>query len=324
MTVSPTDDTRHARPLGPWRDAVLGLTALSCGTVLLCLLIYNNDGFTRHVMSSDALSATIFVWDVLNHDYAWSGFQLARIPSIVPDLMATAILTLALGNFRWVLFAYSVLQSLAFFVAAGHLIAKVTDARALDAANMLLIVLTIVLVIDFCFPAIAHHRTIFSVMEHFGPFLLSIAGMLLTLRLFKRTEWVTAGGLFVCCFFGFLSSRLFAFDYGVPLVAALATLSCVGLLRWRRATEIAGYAGAGFLLAAIADRYLLREPDIPITDAPRAVHRRDRFVSEADMGLCRCIVGDPCRGADGGTRCLAAQTHIAWRRRGSGRGPEAG
>jgi hypothetical protein len=268
MIVSTSDIQQDARLAVLTRGTAVGLIVLFFGDLLLCLLIFNKAGFVSHMMSSDTLLPIMFIWDLRHHGYALSGFQLARIPSFVPDLALTGLLAVILNNARWVQFTYSLVQSFIFFITAGLVISKATGGRFVDAAALLLMVVTGVLFTDFRFPPIGHHIALFTSMEHFGAFLTSIVALLLVFPLLAQWRWSAAIGLCVCSFFGFLSNRLFAFDFGFPALAGLLILWCCRMLPPRRGVAIIVCAGLGFLLATIADQHLFRQADVPIVSVP--------------------------------------------------------
>jgi len=247
---------------------------LLCGCVLLCLLVQGDRvHFLDYATNSDILLPVSYVWDIRNHNYAWSGFELPRIPSLFPDLVTYAALDVLLGDFRWAMAAYALLQGTVFIVLAGCVISRLTGARAVDAAVVFLAVLTVVTV---CNLPDARHFLLVELMYlpvcHFGSFIMSLVGALLALRLIEEWRASRAALFTLCVTVADLSNRKFLIDFIVPLGVAGLVLIYLRLLSWRRTAGMVVCGIVGLLLARAADHLLVRQPNLPIDEIPMHMH----------------------------------------------------
>src|ERR1700757_31318 len=95
------------------------------GTVILGLSANSAPGFASHASSSDALPPISFAWNLFHQSGTIVGFQLPRIPSIFPDLILLVAFDDLMGeNWRWAMFAYSLVQATAMTLMASAVIAR--------------------------------------------------------------------------------------------------------------------------------------------------------------------------------------------------------
>jgi hypothetical protein len=98
-----TDDRTATKTARGLRDgAWYGVLAL-CGLAFF-LFVSRQPRYLNLQMNADMLLPVSLLWDLRHHDYAWLGFQLPRVPSLVPDLLLYAATDLATGSYRWALF----------------------------------------------------------------------------------------------------------------------------------------------------------------------------------------------------------------------------
>jgi hypothetical protein len=248
------------------RIRVVELALIVLVALLLCSIVFNNPEFTREWTNADSLVLTSFVWDVRNHDYAWSGFHLPRIPSVFPDLTIYFLLDQLLGDYHWAIFGYAVAQFLGFILAAAWLIRLATAARLSQAVGVLALLFTLVVSVDLHFSPLVRHFDTFLLVTHFSAFLLSLVAIgLATLLVDKWRSW-RALLLGLCCFMAFLSDKIFAFDFAFPLAATLLVSMWLRLTSAGRSTAILSAVAIGMACATFVDRYLVREPDIPVEE----------------------------------------------------------
>jgi hypothetical protein len=148
--------------------------AATIATFLLCSVIWSRTNFLPHVFNADVLLPSSYIWDALIHNYAWREFQLPRIPSFFPDLILYGILHVFLGDYRLAIFGYSILQCLGFIFAGGWIISAATNIRVIVASSLMLLLVSVVLIVDTHFREIYHHFSVFTLVEHFGSFILSL------------------------------------------------------------------------------------------------------------------------------------------------------
>jgi hypothetical protein len=269
------------------RSRLVELALIFLVALLLCSLVFNNPEFTREWTNADSLVLTSFVWDVRNHDYAWSGFHLPRIPSVFPDLVVYFLLDQLLGDYRWAIFGYAVAQFVGFIFAGAWLIRLATAARLSQAVGVLALLVTLVISVDLHFSPIVRHFDIFLLVTHFSAFLLSLVAIGLTTLLIEkwRSWWALLLGL--CCFIAFLSDKIFAFDFAFPLAAALLVSILLRLTSAARSTAILSVVAIGVTCATFVDKYLVRESDIPVEEvwshAVQFVTQTHRYLSDVPV-----------------------------------------
>ena len=252
-----------------------------CGCVLLCLLVQGDRfHFLDYATNSDILLPVSYVWDIRNHSYAWSGFELPRIPSLFPDLITYAALDVLLGDFRWAMAAYALLQGTVFIVLAGCVISRLTGARTVDSAVVFLAVLTVVTVCNLPDARLEQHFRFYSILIdlmylpvcHFGSSIMSLAGALLALRLIEEWRASQAVLFTLCVALADLSNGKFLIDFIIPLGVAGLVLMYLQLVSWRRTAGTVVCGIVGLLLARAADHLLLRQPNLSINDIRMHMH----------------------------------------------------
>jgi hypothetical protein len=236
--------------------------AAGLATFLLCSFIWSWPNFIPHVFNADVLLPTAYIWDALNHNYAWREFQLPRIPSFFPDLLFYGALHILLADYRWAIFSYSFLQCLGFVFAGGWIISAATNIRVIVASSIMLVLVSAVLISDLYLGEIYHHFSIFTLVEHFGSFLLSLSGAAIVLTTFDRWTLLRGYALVIFCFLSFLSSKLFAAVFLMPLTVALFALVRFKMFGRNLAACLVLLSVIGIGLAAIVDSFVTREPDV--------------------------------------------------------------
>ncbi|HWN48801.1 MAG TPA: hypothetical protein VNO18_03060 [Xanthobacteraceae bacterium] len=242
----------------------LAVAIIFCSAGLLCFVVYDDRMMIGHVFNSDLLLPVSFMWNLRHDPATWTTFQLPRIPSIFPDLVAYGTLDAVLGDFRAAIFGYSVFQCIAFACAAGWVISQVAHTRFVHAAALFLVLTEAVILVDLCSTPIAHHFEIFAPVEHFGAFLMSLVTVALVMSLLESWRALLAALLTICCFLAFLSNRIFMFEFVLPLGAALLVLLLSGRVSWSRGAALVSCTAIGVVAAAGADRLLTRQPDAAI------------------------------------------------------------
>src|SRR5262249_40432474 len=149
-------------------------------------------------MNADMLLAVSTVWDFLHHDYAWSGFQLPRVPSIFPDLLLQFAVALATPNDRWALFAYNVAQFSGFVLVAAYVARELPGASLVRATSAALSVLSTLVLADILLPTGTRITlNYFLSCIHIGPFILSFLGAALACRLLERWSHPVAASFLI-------------------------------------------------------------------------------------------------------------------------------
>ena len=252
-----------ARRLGKCLPSALATGFMLGSAWLLCLAAYDDGRVIARVFNSDALLPTSFIWNVLHGPDPWQ-FQLPGIPSLVPDLLVYGALDALLGDFRAAIFLYSVFQCVAFAAAAGWVIARAAGTRWLQGMALSLVVIEAVILVDLRSEAIIAHFGLFTPVEHFGAFLMSLAAAALTMSLLESWRRSAAALLMLVCGLAFLSDRIFMFEFVLPLGAALLVLCRFGRADRARAVALLVPTAIGVAAAAGADLFLNREAGPPI------------------------------------------------------------
>src|SRR5580704_13867755 len=103
-------------------SSVWGAGLVIAGAAVGCLVLFDNKSFLDTAIQSDSLQLASAVWDYSSHDYAWAGLELARAPSIVPDLLVYGAIQLATGSWRLASLGYGAAMLLAFAALAGVIV----------------------------------------------------------------------------------------------------------------------------------------------------------------------------------------------------------
>jgi hypothetical protein len=240
-----------------WSLAILG-------TLIIGLFAQRTPGFANHATSSDALLPISFAWNLLHQSGSLAGFQLPRIPSVFPDLVALVSLDVLTGeNWRWAMLAYSILQAAATTLLASAVIARLAKSSWSEAALAWIGVLAVVVVVSNL--AVLDLPALYLPVEHFSTFLLSLFALWLVLRYVDDGRMSTLSLLFVSISVAELSSEKFLVDFTIPAMIATAALACLRVLPLLRATAIAACSLAGMIAGRLADHLLLRQPDMAMT-----------------------------------------------------------
>jgi len=271
-----------ARRRASWLFDAAAVVIIFCFSALLCFIVYDDPRTLGSVYNSDILLPASFFWNLWHDPDSWTSFQLARVPSIFPDLVVYGVLDKTLGGFRAAIFGYSVFQFFAFACAAGAVAGQVAHTRFVHAAALVLVLIAGVMFVELKFEIIGLHFEILATMEHFGAFLMSLVAVALLMALIESwREWLAAL-LAICCFLAFLSDRLFMFDFVLPAGGTLLVLRWVGRVSRSRAAAIVSRIAIGLVLAVAADHLLSREPIPKIT---QALSHAMRFFAETPAYL---------------------------------------
>ncbi len=248
--------------------------ALALAATVLCTLwVFDQPRMVGLALNSDSLLPFSFAWDLAHMPGAWRGHELARIPSLVPDLAALAAIGAATGALRPTVLLYGIAQALAFVHVAAFLAARLAGpaprrfprfaaACALTAAAFVALV---------ALEAASNAGVVpnaFLPIDHFGPFLVvPLAGWLAAAQL-RRTTAARALALAACCSLAFLSDLLLVPEMVLPLLCACAALALARRAAPLRLAGIAAAAAAGTFAGWLGFR-ALRMSGLRFESAPR-------------------------------------------------------
>ncbi|MGI4977260.1 MAG: hypothetical protein ACRYG6_09990, partial [Janthinobacterium lividum] len=244
-------------------------------TVLCALWVFDQPRMVSLALNSDTLLPFSFAWDLAHMPGAWRGHELARIPSLVPDLAALAAIGAATGAVRPTVLLYGIAQALAFVHVAAFLAARLAGPDAAPrrfprfaAACALMSAALAALVALEGASATGVVLNAFLPIDHFGPFLAApLAGWLAAAQL-RRTTARRALALAACCSLAFLSDLLLLAEMVLPLLCACAVLVLARRTPPRRAAGIAAAAAAGTFAGWLGFR-ALRMSGLRFESAPR-------------------------------------------------------
>ena len=234
---------------------------------LLSVMFWNRPDF---MISSDSLLPAEFVWDVLHHGYAWSGFQQARVPSFFPDLLIYGAVQVATGNWRvaiavWVFVVLASLVAIASWITA-QIVRSTGEAATLA---VLLLVVAVLASAAFGFPPFAtatyHDVGLFPYLfillpfTHGGPFLIALAAAAVGSRAVVQGTPAKAIGLALVSFAAGMSDILWFTSFIAPFTAAAAGL-LVGSVTKRTAIRLLSGVWVGGVLGWACAQRLDREP----------------------------------------------------------------
>jgi hypothetical protein len=240
---------------------------------LLSVMFWNRPDF---MISSDSLLPAEFVWDVLHHGYAWSGFQQARVPSFFPDLLIYGAVQVATGSWRvaiavWVFVVLASLVAIASWITA-QIVRSTGEAATLA---VLLLVVAVLTTAAFGFPPFAtatyHDVGLFPYLfillpfTHGGPFLIALAAAAVASRAVVQGTSAKAIGLALVClalvsFAAGMSDILWFTSFIAPFTAAAAAGLLVGSIAKRTAIRLLSGVWVGGVLGWACAQLLDREP----------------------------------------------------------------
>lgn len=265
--------------------ASLRLTAylilLLAASFLFCLYISRQSGFLGAQMNSDMLLAISYIWDLGQHDHAWHGFQLPRIPSIFPDLMIQAAAVSVAPSYGWSLFIYAWIQIALFGLAAAHIAALLTARPHYQTIAVSGILIAAAALADAWLPgSTGITSNYFMACIHFGPFVTALIAGAIAWRLLQDWRYVPAVLLFGVSTLSILSNKLLLAAFAVPVsLAAVATARMLMPGRMANARRVVAVVAASALAAYVLDRGINRQPDIAI-EWTRAPARLQSFLLE--------------------------------------------
>lgn len=246
-----------------------GWAALLIGAavVLTCLIAFDEPSFVTRIVNSDTLLPASLVWDVQQHDYAWRGFQLPRVPSIFPDLVAYGVLQAATGAWRTASFGYGLFSMLVLVAAAGAIIASIARCSLGTGAQAFLMVAVPVLLLEIPVTQASQHLapSLFAPVHHGGAFLLALVALRVAWNCVQRPRLGTGSLLFVLVTLGALSDRLFLVSFHWPLFVAVGYAALTRRITRQSARRLAGVALAGLAAGWSLDLLLQRQPDPAIS-----------------------------------------------------------
>jgi hypothetical protein len=261
---------------------------LLVSSAALSLALLDLPGF---FISSDTLLPASFVWDALNHDYAWSGFQQARVPSFFPDMLLYGAVQIGSGSWRLAMAVWVFVMVGWLLTLGGWIVARI--ARPASATAPLCFVLLSLAVLTGAmlgFPRFAAEADstgyffpylfVLLLFTHGGPFLLALTAAAVASREAERSPGPRTLALAGLTWAAALSDMLCFVSLLVPLTAALLASWMVAATPRRTVVRLLSAAwGAGALGWASA-QWLNRQP-VPFprpSDLPSHVAR---FVADA-------------------------------------------
>ena len=261
--------------------------------------------------NSDVLLPAALVHDLFRAPHDALFFELPRVPSLFPDLLATLLLSAVLPGWRAVALCYGALSFTVLVLLCGTVTARFAGRPFGRSAAVFLSLAVLAMLFDLWFDHAwgAWTLSLFGVI-HSGSLLCTLAGLLLVRRIVAGAPGVGAcAALFVLVALATLSDRLFLATFPVPAVAGALVF---GTPVFRRRTAVAAgvvaaVTAAGCGAGMVADRLLfgrggllLREPDLPI-DLPLQWSRLPALLHEPSLYLqvafVAVIVAAPARWA---------------------------
>jgi hypothetical protein len=282
----------------PSRCLSLALMAVVIAlAALLACVLQVRPPMLELLTNSDSLLPADLVWGTLRHPETWQSFQWPRIPSLVPDLLVYAPLQAAFG-WRVAQFFYAAASLVGLTLLAGVIAADRTTPPRPGAIGMgalgFLAAAALVFLGEWAFTTTAWHLHLMAPAYHSGPFVLSVA----TLVLARRTDRISLILMVAAAALGAFSDRMFVGTFLLPLGAAIAMQVRRRELRWRPAVRLLGLAALGCGLGLVADRvvfpeFLTRQADVPL-NLMGALHHAGDFLSERSgwfvIGLNACLL----------------------------------
>jgi hypothetical protein len=253
-----------------------GAALVVAGAIVGCLVLFEDKGFLARAIQSDSLLPAQAVWDYATHDYAVSGFQLPRAPSIVPDLLVYAVVHLASESWRLATLAYGVLSLLALAAIGGAIVRDVTGCTWRTGAQSALLLTLVCIMLALPITPASKHLLLFMPAHHGGSFILSLATLGIARSWLGRPEVARLALLLGLVVAGVLSDLLFVIAAVIPLLAAIAYLAALHRISTGKVAVMLVCLVAGTAAALLLDLALVREP-LSAVDWARVPGRAYRF-----------------------------------------------
>jgi hypothetical protein len=212
--------------------------------------------------NADGLLAVAWIHDAIHFPASIFTFQLARIPSLIPDLAVFGVFSLVFSDFRWALFSYSVFQCAAILILSTKIVSQVTWRSLGQGAVAISITFVVVVMSSLYEPYYFAHHTIFRIMEHSGSFVMTLLSTALFLNLIKKSDTRRWIALFLISTASVLSNKMFLLTFIIPSIAAASDLVARGHLP-RRFVLTVGMNGAIALVAGVLLTLLLSTETTP-------------------------------------------------------------
>ena len=230
------------------------------GSLLGVLVVFDNETYLGGAVQSDSLLPALAVWDYSTHHGALGEFQLAAVPSIVPDLLVYAAVQLASGSWRLATLAFGGAALLAIVVLGGVIVRDITGCAWRTGAQCVLLLALLCVMLELPVTEASKHLLLFVPVQHGGSFILSLATLSLARSWLDRPRKRILLSVLGLCFAAVISDPLFLITAIAPLLAALVYL----MARKRITSGMAGSMLAGLFVAVAAARFLdlalVREP----------------------------------------------------------------
>ncbi len=253
----------------------LAVPAVACA--LLTIFFLDRPDF---LISSDWLLGAEFVWDVLHHGYAWSGFQQSRVPSFFPDFLIFGVVQAATESWRAAL-AIWVFVVIGWLVAVGSWITAsiARSGRETATFSFLLLLMTVLIAAWLGFLrfvpvvdgdlSLSPYLFILMPIYHSGPFLVSLTTAAVAGRAAEQAA-TSEGAVFdtisvaLLSWAATVSDQLSLVSLLVPLTVALVAGLSVGAVARLTAMRLLlaawGGGAAGWACTQMLDRLPLPWP----------------------------------------------------------------
>ena len=221
--------------------------------------------------NSDILLPPALFHDLFRSPLDTLFFELPRVPSLFPDLLATLLLSLVLPNWRVVALCYGALSFAALVLLCGAMTARFAARPFGRSAAVFLSLAAVALLGDLAADR-ARDAWVFALfaVNHSGSLLCTFGGLLTVRRLLAGPGRAgTCVLLLALVALATLSDRLFIATFAVPAVTGALAFG-TGAPRWRQGLAVAAVVVLGCAAGFAADHLmfgsgiLLRQPDLPI------------------------------------------------------------
>lgn len=260
MTLSPPAAASVSARWPGWPVALLRCAALTAaaGAVAVAFSIFSD---VRSILfeNSDLLLPVAYAHNLLTHPETILQFQLARLPSFVPDLASIVLLSAVIPSWRVVMLLYAVLSYASLVILGGYVAACLSGRAVWEGAAAFLALSAAALLADLAlFQQTGIFTFIISPVIHSGSFVLALAGLCLGRRAAQRPTALSGALLLGFTLLGVLSDRVFAGSFAIPYCAATigGALAARSGLAVRNALIAALAVVAGVVLGLLADRVL--------------------------------------------------------------------
>jgi len=242
------------------------LVVLLAAASLACALYFWRTQPHSLVFNSDILVVVDFFHDLSNFPAVVSQFQFPRVPSFIPDMLALTAVATAFPDFHLAMFAYAVVQSFGFLIAATWLVSVCTDKSAIRCGIAVAMLTVVSLLLNGAFAPLfgLTYVSFFTPVMHFGSLILSLIAVGIFLKLLEKPEKLRWTLLALISTAALASDKIFILTFIAPALITALVLSRQGRIKISFVLGLGALLGLSLVAANLLLKLVLLQPGLPI------------------------------------------------------------